>query len=162
MNFEVAYIGGTFDAYINLFQLATGQTLANPGTWSSSTTYLTNTVVVASDNNAYVALSTSTSVNPVTDGGVHWALATGFDLTNYSASMPIGVQGGTPIFTLTSGSGLTLGGTAGTVVIKATPTQTTGVPLSNRSLHYYLQITNTSDATDVYFPVGGSISFFQP
>lgn len=151
-NFPTAYVGGTFDGQVTLQQLTALQTFIGP--WQSGTTYLAGQAVTAADGQTYVASSTTQGSNPVTDGNVHWALAAFYNLSGYSASLVI--VGG---FTLTSGAGLTLGGAAGTIVIKATPTQT-GTITSPRALHYYLQLT--SGAGDVYFPIGGSITFASP
>lgn len=153
-NFQFAYIGGTLDGLITLFQLTSSQTFI--GSWDPNVDYVLGNAVAGSDGNVYVAKSSTQGVNPVGDGAVHWGLASGYDLTGYTASLVI-----PNAFTLTSssGGGLTLGGTAGTIIIKATPIQTATVP-NNKNLHYYLQLTDS--AGDVYFPISGTINFSQP
>jgi hypothetical protein len=151
-NFPVAFIGGTFDETVTLFQLTGAQTFV--GTWSPTTAYTVNQTVAASDGNAYYALSTTTGSDPTTDGAVHWHIAALYNLTGYSASLFI-----SGAFTLTSpSSGLTLGGAAGTIAIKATPTQT--LTLSPSKPHYYIQLTDGSG--NIYFPMGGTITFVLP
>jgi hypothetical protein len=153
-NFPIAYIGGTFDpAPLKLFQTSADQTWI--GQWETGVGYVIKNVVVASNGNAYVAIEPSSSVDPTTDGGVHWTLVTSYDLTGYSAEMPIAGA-----FTLTSsaGGGLTLGNAAGTIAIKATAAQTAAMAPSNPKWH--LQLTDPSG--DVYFPVGGNIKFVMP
>jgi len=50
------------------------------------------------------------------------------DLTGYTARMKVkDTYGGTTYLTLTDASGITLGGTAGTIVIKITDAQTSGL-----------------------------------
>lgn len=52
------------------------------------------------------------------------------DLTNYSARMQVraSYDSHTTVLSLTSGSGITLGGTAGTIFIEANPTTTAAIP----------------------------------
>jgi hypothetical protein len=51
------------------------------------------------------------------------------DLTNWSARMQVRstYQSSTAVLSFTSGSGITLGGTTGSILIEATPAQTAGV-----------------------------------
>lgn len=51
------------------------------------------------------------------------------DLTDYSARMDVRVSAASAatVLELTSGSGITLGGTAGTIFLEASPTETAGV-----------------------------------
>jgi hypothetical protein len=51
------------------------------------------------------------------------------NLTNYTARMDVRVSHDAPhtVLELTSGSGITLGGTAGTILLEASPTTTAGV-----------------------------------
>lgn len=43
-----------------------------PSVWSSSPTYVANSVVTGSDGNYYIALSSNQNHDPTTDNGVHW------------------------------------------------------------------------------------------
>ena len=54
---------------------------------------------------------------------------TAVNLTNYSARMQVRetYNAGTAVLSLTAGTGITLGGTAGTIVLAATPTQTAAI-----------------------------------
>lgn len=55
---------------------------------------------------------------------------TAVNLTGYSARMQVRetYDSTTPVLSLTSGSGITLGGTAGSIILEATATTTAGVP----------------------------------
>lgn len=55
---------------------------------------------------------------------------TAIDLTGYTARMQVreSVDAASPLLSLTSGSGITLGGTAGTIGVTVSATSTAGVP----------------------------------
>ena len=55
---------------------------------------------------------------------------TAVNLTNYTARMQVRetYKTNTAILSFTSGTGITLGGTAGTILLEANPTTTAGVP----------------------------------
>jgi hypothetical protein len=153
-DFPAAYIGGTFNPPpLTLYTLTSDETWS--GTWAATVSYQIGDAVAAYDGNVYVAVAGSTDVEPPTDNGSTWVLADTWDLTDYTAIMPVA-----PLFTLdtSDGGGLTLGGTAGTITIIATPEQTALAPPA--ALHYYIQLTDGSG--NVYYPVGGSITFVRP
>ncbi len=55
---------------------------------------------------------------------------TAVNLTGYSARMQVreSYDAGTAVVSITSGTGITLGGTAGSIILELTPTTTAGVP----------------------------------
>ena len=60
-----------------------------------------------------------------------WAIGgTAVNLTGYSARMQVreSYDSGTAVVSITSGTGITLGGTAGSIILELTPTTTAGVP----------------------------------
>jgi len=66
-----------------------------------------------------------------------------WNLTGYSAAFTVRPKpGATPVVTLDTSSGITLGGTAGTISVTRTPGQTTAWVLD--SGHYTLTITSGS------------------
>lgn len=67
------------------------------------------------------------------------------NLTNYTATFTITVNGKLAI-TLTSGHGLTLGGSAGTIVIFLTKGQMSSLPVGRHE--HYLEITNQAGNED--------------
>jgi hypothetical protein len=152
-NFEVAYIGGTYDGQITMFQLGSGNTYI--GTWSTLIAYVGGNAVTGSDGNVYLAVASSTGVNPVGDDGSNWVQAPPYYLAGYQVSLVI--EGA---FTLTSnsGQGLTVGASTGVITIHAWPSQTGQVQVSNP--HYYVQLTASSG--DIYFPLAGNIQFTEP
>lgn len=152
------YIGGTWDSDIALFQLGADNVFQD--SWSSSHAYNVKDAVVAFDGNVYVAVASNTNVNPSLDDGTHWTIAPAFDLTGYSAVMPVGPIG-SPIFTLTSaaGGGLTIGGANGTIVMQATPAQTF---LIQKAATYRAYVQLTDPNGNIYYPLGGSITFNTP
>lgn len=89
-------------------------------TWKATGEYVVEQVAVGSDGKAYVALIASKGINPVGDVSGHWSKLTPFNLTGCTAEMKI--KGETVI--LKVGSGITLGGAAGTVSVIATALQT--------------------------------------
>lgn len=78
-------------------------------------------------------------------------------LTGYGALLQVGV-GADALFTLTPGSGLTLGGALGTVAILLSDAETLAVAV--QSVHWYLRLTDT--AGKVGFPLRGAFSFELP
>lgn len=152
------YIGGTWDSDITLFQLGANNVFQDA--WASAHAYVINDAVVAIDGNVYTAVVGNTNVDPTLDDGTHWLLAPFFDLTGYSAVMPVGPIGN-PLFTLTSasGGGLTLGGSNGTIVMQATPAQTFLIPKAG-TYRAYVQLTDPNG--NIYYPLGGSITFNTP
>lgn len=68
-----------------------------------------------------------------------------FNLTNYTATLTITVNGKVAL-TLTAGSGLTLGGSAGTIGIFITKAQMAALPVGRHQL--YLEITNQAGTED--------------
>jgi len=77
----------------------------------------------------------------VTQGG------TALNLTGYTAAMMVrdAVDGtATPLLSLTSGSGITLGGTAGTIAVAITNAQSAAIPAG--SYAYDLEIISGSSA----------------
>lgn len=98
--------------------------------------------------------STWRSVFTLYQGGVDGPVV---DLTNWSAKLEVkdGGQSGaystvatTPLLTLTSGNGITLGGTAGTITILQTATQTAAYNWAAGD--YRLTLGPTGGDTDVY------------
>jgi hypothetical protein len=81
------------------------------------------------------------------DQGANWSLSltwkddtgTPVNLTGYTARMQIrkAYNDSTVKLSLTSSSGIVLGGVAGTVAISATKTQTAGISVDYLSLFYY-------------------------
>lgn len=67
--------------------------------------------------------------------GTSLADAVAVDLTGYTAAMKIRARPGSPVLlSLTSSSGITLGGTAGTILVDITAAQTAALPAG---LHVY-------------------------
>lgn len=157
-NWPYGYIGGTWDASCTLFSLSDTQTLV--GDWSSNIEYFSGNAVLATDGNVYVTTTSSRGINPVGDETDTWTLATPYNLTGYSASFPVGPNG-SPIFTLNSADagGITLGGSEGTIVLQASPSQTTMISKAGQ-YHAYLQLTDSG--SDIYFALGGTIAFTLP
>jgi hypothetical protein len=64
---------------------------------------------------------------------------TAIDLTNYTARLKVkeGYDAGTAILSLTTGSGITLGGTAGTIFLEADAATTAGLPARPNSAYIY-------------------------
>jgi hypothetical protein len=81
------------------------------------------------------------------------------DLTNWSARMQIRAtyQSSTAVLSFTSGTGITLGGTTGSILIEATPVQTAGVA----SGQYVYDLELVSPASAVTRLVNGSV-FVDP
>lgn len=70
---------------------------------------------------------------------------TAVDLTSYSARMQVreSYDAGTAILSLTSGSGITLGGTAGTIYLEASAAVTAGLDgTPNKQFIYDLELEN--------------------
>ena len=79
---------------------------------------------------------------------------TPINLTGFTASFVVKDKpGGSTVATLTSGSGITLGGTAGTIVINRTPSQTTAWKLDRGAY----ELTVTSSGGDARVLLQGSI-----
>jgi hypothetical protein len=72
------------------------------------------------------------------------------NLTGYTATLTIKDSAGdsAPLLTLTSGSGITLGGTAGTITVLQSADQTTAYTWA--SGEYRLTLTSPSGTTDCY------------
>ena len=85
------------------------------------------------------------------------------DLTDYSAAMKIRTDydSATSLVSLTSGSGITLGGTAGTVICKIAPAETTTLSNDDFPAVYDFELTNTVDATIVLRLLEGKVTFDQ-
>lgn len=83
-----------------------------------------------------------------------------YDLTNFTAKMQLReqVNSSSALLTLTSGSGLTLGGTAGTIIITIPAAQSNAIDVPKAV--YDLQLTNGS-SINVLSLVGGTITFKQ-
>lgn len=157
-DFTTAYITGTFDARVELFQLTPQQSYI--GVWNAQVAYLTSQAVTGSDGNIYVAVAQSTGVNPTTDNGSHWTLASPYVLTNYRVQMVIA-----DAFTLSSdpGGGASVYGASGTVVFHGTPSQTAAVTPGQHP--YMLQLTASPVGglpPDVYFGMAGHVTFASP
>ena len=72
------------------------------------------------------------------------------NLSGYSARMQVrdGFDGGSAIVNLTSGTGITLGGTAGTIVVALTPTQTAAIDATPSGQYVYdLELVSGSTVT---------------
>ena len=71
---------------------------------------------------------------------------TAVDLTNYSARMQAraSYHATATVLSITSGSGITLGGTAGTILLEADPVTTAGVP--SGSYVYDLELVSPGSA----------------
>ena len=82
------------------------------------------------------------------------------NLTNYTAAMKVrATPADDAVLSLTNGSGITLGGAAGTVALLITATQTTNIP-AGRYL-YDLELTSSGVVTRFiqgYFLVSGQIT----
>ena len=67
-------------------------------------------------------------------------VTTPVDLTGYSARMQVreAHTSTAPLLSLTSGSGITLGGTAGTILLEATATTTAGMATTNSPREQYV------------------------
>lgn len=89
-------------------------------------------------------------VNPSFVQGETWSIQftwkmdnTAVDLTNYTARMQIrNARYGAPLLSLTNGSGITLGGAAGTIIVALTATQTAALPTG--ALLYDLELVHSS------------------
>ena len=72
------------------------------------------------------------------------------NLSGYSARMQVrdGFDGGSAIVNLTSGTGITLGGTAGTIVVALTATQTAAIDATPSGQYVYdLELVSGSTVT---------------
>lgn len=72
------------------------------------------------------------------------------NLTGYTARMQVrdGYDGATAVVSLTSGSGITLGGTAGTIALALTPTVTAAIDATPSGQYVYdLELVNGSAVT---------------
>jgi hypothetical protein len=81
------------------------------------------------------------------------------NLTGYTATMTVKAAAGdtTPLLTLTSSSGITLGGTAGTITIKRSPAQVNVFTWSHGE--YELTLTDTNGDTSML--LYGSVQVIQ-
>lgn len=145
-----AIVGGTFDPIITLYESLPQSSWR--GDWSSSINYPTNVAVKGSNGAMYISLSQNVGNDPTTDI-THWSTLPLFNLTGYTATFQIGTS-----LTLSVGSGVTLGGAAGTVAIVATASQTATFVVSRQ--HFYLQLTTPGGA--VVFPLKGTVNFITP
>jgi hypothetical protein len=86
-----ANIGNTPSVSPTQWQLYFGPDIATEfvTTWINTITYVLGDSTVGSNGTVYTALSTTTGVNPVTDGGVHWAVST----TVVATESPTGLGG---------------------------------------------------------------------
>ena len=137
-------IGTTFDAILLIYPSEYGNLKwpieEEDPFWQSGETYEVEQVRFGTDAKAYVAKIASTGVNPVGDVSGHWEKLTPFDLTGCSAEFKMGIDQDSPFFSITTGSGIVLGGAAGTVSITAKPAQTILVPVPEK-VKYGLLIT---------------------
>ena len=81
------------------------------------------------------------------------------NLTGYTASLVIKAKAGdtTPLLTLTNTSGITLGGSAGTITIKQSPAQVNAYQWTHGE--YELTLTDTSNDTSML--LYGSVQIIQ-
>lgn len=149
-------IGTTFDAILLVYPSEYGKyNWGNPEediTWRTTRAYEPEYVAVGSDGKAYVSKVATTGNNPVTDGGVHWEKLVPFNLTGCTAEAKF--KGET--ISLKTGSGITLGGAAGTVSILATPAQTALIAAAGKS---DWQVNITEAGGNLYEYVSGHISW---
>jgi hypothetical protein len=114
-------IGTTFD-YAVTFYPPTYSSLVWPKKnteWNSTTTFAINQVTIAENKSAYKCLIENIDINPVEDKTGHWEKLSPLNLTGYKGFVKLG-----EVLELKVSEGVTLGGTAGTVALKATKTQT--------------------------------------
>lgn len=149
-------IGTTFDATLLVYPSEYGQyNWGNPEediTWKATVQYELEQVVVGSDGKAYVAEKVSKGINPVGDVAGNWKKLVPFNLTGCTAEAKI--KGETIV--LKTGSGITLGGAAGTVAITATPAQTTTIVAAGKT-PYSVLITEAGG--NVYEYTTGQIAW---
>lgn len=81
------------------------------------------------------------------------AQTTPFSLSGYTVTFVIG-----DLFTLASGSGLTITAGTGTIVARLTNVQTGGV--APETQHYHLKLVDGSSV--VSFPLNGNFKFVEP
>jgi hypothetical protein len=145
-------IGGTFDTVITLFQ---GESTYNyRGFWRSTFAYAEFSVVVGSDNNAYVAIVASTGNNPVTDSGVHWTQLDALDLTGWTGVFQIG----DPLAIPSAAVPVAIDDSTGAISVNVPATKMVGFPAGQTP--FYLQLTDPS--SDVYYPIIGQITLINP
>lgn len=111
------------------------------------------------DLTALVGADFSTTINLYTDV----AQTIAFDLTGYTVSMIVGVPN--VLFTLASGSGLSITPASGLIVATMTAAQTATVPIGSaaefpRAVRYQLKLVDGSSV--VSFPIVGNMNFVLP
>lgn len=120
------------------------------GGWVSDVEYDRDDAVLDSAGNPWLALITATGIDPTADAAPKaWSAVAVFDLTGCTLAMSFG-----GLFTLTSGSGLTLGRIPGAVDVTISPTQTNQLV---DSVHRVLTLTDA--AARVSFPDAGTVIF---
>lgn len=153
-----AVIGATFDMTVKFYPEEYAiLKWRKPYIWNEEITYNVNNAVIASNADAYKAIVENKGVNPVTGSSGHWEKLTPLNLEGYSAEMKIR-SGGTELTLATSGKGIVLGGTEGTVAIKAKYSQTTEFPSGDS--HFYLFLTDASE--NKYDYLDGTIKWKLP
>lgn len=145
-------VGGTFDTVVTLYQGVAASIWG--GVWIGATPYDPQTVVVGSNARAYLALSASTGVDPVTDAGVHWQPLTPFDLTGYTGVFQINPITATPHLEVA----VTLGGALGTIGINVSAL--TLAPFAAGSYPCCVKLTDGGGG--VYFPITGQLTLVSP
>jgi hypothetical protein len=83
------------------------------------------------------------------------------DLTGYTSAMQVreAIDSATPLLSLTNGSGMTLGGTAGTIAVTITSAQSSAIAAG--SFVYDLEITSGGTVTRLLqgsFNVSGNVT----
>jgi hypothetical protein len=135
-------IGTTFDAiflvYPSEYDRFQWPLQASEANWKEGQEYHPEMVRIGSDGKAYVAITASIGINPVIDKSGHWEKLIPFNLTGCSAEAKFDGEK----IVLKTGSGIVMGGSEGTISVRATPTQT--VTLTPQKLNFGILVTETS------------------
>lgn len=112
-------IGTTFDFSVTLYPAPDARlSWQKPPAWNETREYTFNNAVIGANASAYRCLIANTNIQPVGDTSGHWELITPLNLEGYTGEFETGE------LVLKTGEGITLGGVAGTVKVKAKPAQT--------------------------------------
>jgi hypothetical protein len=114
-----AVTGKTFDVFLVVFAEQPPIRWREPVLWAP-TKYKVYDAIIGSDGIAYQCMIENHAVNPVGDATGTWKVIPPENLTGWTASGHIST-----LAVSSPASGITLGGTLGTVLVKASKSQTT-------------------------------------
>jgi|ERR1700722_413532 len=133
-------IGTTFDFVVTLYpsEYSSLKWSAKNSEWGSEKNYVINDVSVASNGSAYKSLKDSLNENPIS-ATEYWEKLTPLNITGYKAWVNMG-----EILELKTGEGIVLGGTNGTVAVKAIKSQTEKFPVGETQTSLFLEDSSSN------------------